>query len=88
MSYLEDPDTDSDAELVCSLSEEEIFEIRGQCDQIKIEGNEFFKTQNYEGAIERYSVSLGPCFPFFLTTPLPISLKGNFKSVKNFKSSS
>jgi hypothetical protein len=57
MSYLEDPDTDSDAELVCELSEEEINEIRNQCNQMKMEGNEFFSSQNYEGAIERYSVS-------------------------------
>lgn len=55
-SYLEEPDTDSDQEVVCTLTEDEIIEIQNQCNAIKGEGNQYFTTQNYELAIERYSV--------------------------------
>jgi hypothetical protein len=57
-SYLEEADTDSDSEVVCTLTEDEIFEIKSQCSEIKLQGNQYFSEKNYEMAIERYSVSL------------------------------
>jgi hypothetical protein len=57
-SYLEEADTDSDSEVVCPLTEDEIFEIKAQCNEIKLQGNQYFSEKNYEMAIERYSVGL------------------------------
>ena len=42
---------------VCTLSEEEIAEIREQCGAIKAEANTCFASQDYEAAVEKYSVS-------------------------------
>lgn len=42
---------------VCTLSEEEIAEIREQCGAIKAEANAFFSSKDYEEAVEKYTVS-------------------------------
>lgn len=55
-SYLEEPDTDSDEEVVCTLSEEEKQEIASQCLALKQEGNALFGSQNYEEALQKYTV--------------------------------
>lgn len=41
---------------VCTLSEEEIGAIHEQCAEIKSEGNTAFSAQDYEVAVEKYSV--------------------------------
>ena len=40
----------------CTLSEEEIAEIQEQCALIKAEGNSCFASNDYEGAVEKYTV--------------------------------
>ena len=56
-SYLDDPDTDSDNEVECTLSEEEIAAIKTQCADLKAEGNACFTSQDFDGALEKYTVS-------------------------------
>jgi hypothetical protein len=59
-SYLDEPDEDIQDEgkqdAVITLSEEEKEIIKAQCTVLKEEGNEFFKNQDYDGALEKYSV--------------------------------
>mmetsp|Transcript_7110 Transcript_7110/g.10602 ORF Transcript_7110/g.10602 Transcript_7110/m.10602 type:complete len:179 (+) Transcript_7110:52-588(+) len=54
-SYLNEPDTDSDHEVECSLSEEEINELKIRFETLKAEGNALFSSQDLEGALEKYS---------------------------------
>lgn len=58
-NYLETEDSDEDAPLECTLSEEEQAAIREQCGALKAEGNASFSSQEYEQAIEKYTQILG-----------------------------
>lgn len=69
-SYLEEPDTDSDEEIICELTEEQKNEILQQCLQLKEEGNLFFKDNNYQNALEKYTVSFTLSFLSFLLSSL------------------
>ena len=55
-TYLDEPDSDSDNEVVCTLSEEEIEAINAQCAELKAEGNACFSAQDLEGAVQKYTV--------------------------------
>jgi hypothetical protein len=57
-SYLDDPDTDSDTDvIVCNLSEEEIAAVKAQCAELKAEGNACFTANDFDGALVKYTVS-------------------------------
>lgn len=55
-SYLDDPDTDSENEVVCTLSEDEKSAIRSQCAELKAEGNACFTSNDFDGALLKYTV--------------------------------
>jgi tetratricopeptide (TPR) repeat protein len=58
--YLDTEDSDEETpKIECTLSEEEIAEIREQCSAIKGEANTFFAAQDYEAAVEKYTQILG-----------------------------
>ena len=92
-SYLEDPDTDSDAEVICTLTEEEKEAISSQCLILKQEGNALFSSKDYEGALVKYTVRLFHTLSLihhflFLPQfkPLIISLSSLFSLISLFSS--
>lgn len=57
---------------VCTLSEEEVAAIREQCGAIKAEANAFFSSQDYEAAVEKYTVRQQSCHLY--TLPYDVSV--------------
>ena len=56
--YLDKEDSSDEEEtVVCTLSDDQIAEVRAQCASIKVDANACFSAQDYDGAIVKYGVS-------------------------------